>query len=58
MNIPVEIVAAVVTVFGGGLCTAVGFVFVALSRTNERLARIEEHLGIEPVTKKHETKNP
>ena len=52
MNIPIEIVAAFLTVFGGGICTAVGFVFVGLSRTNERLARIEEHLGIETANHK------
>jgi len=56
VNVPIEIVAAVVTVFGGGICTAIGFVFHAISKTNERLARIEEHLGIETVTHNHAKK--
>jgi hypothetical protein len=53
MTIPTEIVAAVITVFGGGVCTAIGFVFVGLSRLSERLARLEEHFGIETETHKH-----
>jgi hypothetical protein len=53
MNIPLEIISAIVIIFGGGLCSAVGFVFVAISRTNERLARIEEHLGIETAKNKN-----
>lgn len=46
MTIPLEIVAAIITVGGGGICTAIGFVFVGLLKVNERLARIEEHIGV------------
>jgi len=46
MNIPIEIVAGVVTVLGGGILTALGFIYSKLTRVDVRIARIEERMGI------------
>lgn len=47
MNIISEIVT---TAAGTGIVIAIGFVYSQIMKINERLARIEEHLGINTVT--------
>lgn len=47
MNILSEIVT---TAVGTGIVIAIGFVYNQIMKINERLARIEEHLSINPVT--------
>jgi len=46
MTIPTEVVAPVLTVVGGAIVAAIGFVYRQLTHINSRLARIEERLGI------------
>jgi len=49
MNIPVEIVATGLGLFGTAIFTAVCYACSQVLKINVRLARIEEHLGIVSV---------
>lgn len=57
MTIPAEVVASVLGLLLASLLAALGFFYNAILKINERLARIEEHLGIETAVtikkKKH-----
>jgi hypothetical protein len=46
VNIPVEIVAAILATVLAGCLTGMGFIFNSLRKIGERLARLEEHLGV------------
>ena len=53
MNIPTEIVATGIGLFGTAIFTAVAYACNQVLKINVRLARIEEHLGIVAAKEKN-----
>lgn len=52
MNVTEILFTGVASVIGSALVGAIGFVYREILKINERLARIEEHLSIQPQPKK------
>ncbi len=46
MNIPMELIAALVTLFGGATLACVGFTYRKLTQIEVRLARLESRLEL------------